>query len=323
MPTITKRGKSYVLNWTDNTGRHRKSLGKITKTQADNIRVAKQIELLTGNNPLSLVPTLEEYAKDYLAWYAKQYPASHSRTYQIIHSHLLPVFGLSPIDQISPRDVEAWKAQRFDCVKSGTVEKELRVFKAMLNQAVKWEMLPRHPFQNVEAPRNTDSKPPRYYTVEEMQAIYKAAPNHRWIWQLMANTGLRRSEALHLKASDIDNEHLNVVSIQGARTKSGKWRVIPLNSAAKVAVKKLGKDYLLPRTNPVSLSRAFANTLERAELDGSLHCLRHTFCSHLVMSGVPLRTVQVLAGHAHFSTTEKYAHLAPDHMKSAVKKIKL
>jgi len=79
------------------------------------------------------------------------------------------------------------------------------------------------------------------------------------------------------------------------------------------------KVFRLPRMAPGSLSRAFDRALERAGLDGSLHCLRHTFCAHLVMAGVPLRTVQLLAGHAHFSTTEKYAHLAPGHLQDAVR----
>jgi hypothetical protein len=42
------------------------------------------------------------------------------------------------------------------------------------------------------------------------------------------------------------------------------------------------------------------------------HVCRHTFCSHLVMRGVPLRVVQVLAGHTSYKTTERYAHLTPE-----------
>lgn len=56
-----------------------------------------------------------------------------------------------------------------------------------------------------------------------------------------------------------------------------------------------------------------------AEPKGSLHCLRHTFRSHLVIAGAPLRTVQKLAGHASFTTTEKYAHLSNDHLSDAIK----
>lgn len=48
----------------------------------------------------------------------------------------------------------------------------------------------------------------------------------------------------------------------------------------------------------------------------------HTFCAHMVMAGVPLRRVQLLAGHADYATTEKrYAHLTPDGDDGAVSKL--
>jgi site-specific recombinase XerD len=53
----------------------------------------------------------------------------------------------------------------------------------------------------------------------------------------------------------------------------------------------------------------------------SIHTLRHTFASHLVMSGVDLTTVQKLLGHASIETTQIYAHLAPDHLRAAMETI--
>jgi len=53
----------------------------------------------------------------------------------------------------------------------------------------------------------------------------------------------------------------------------------------------------------------------------TLHVLRHTFCSHLVMAGVTLRDVQELMGHQSFETALQYAHLAPDHSIQQVNKL--
>ncbi len=64
--------------------------------------------------------------------------------------------------------------------------------------------------------------------------------------------------------------------------------------------------------------------LKKAGLDNhgiNFYTFRHTFCSQLVMSGVDLRTVQKLSGHKDISTTLRYAHLAPDHLKMAVSKL--
>ena len=51
------------------------------------------------------------------------------------------------------------------------------------------------------------------------------------------------------------------------------------------------------------------------------HARRHTFASHAVMSGVPLYTVKQLLGHATAAMTQRYAHLAPDHLASAVARL--
>ncbi|MEK0266148.1 tyrosine-type recombinase/integrase [Stenotrophomonas rhizophila] len=60
-----------------------------------------------------------------------------------------------------------------------------------------------------------------------------------------------------------------------------------------------------------------------AGIGGHLHRLRHTFCAQLVIHGVPLRRVQVLAGHADYAVTEKYyAHLTPDGDNTAVQKLR-
>ena len=53
----------------------------------------------------------------------------------------------------------------------------------------------------------------------------------------------------------------------------------------------------------------------------SIHAMRHTFASQLVMNGVDLPTVQRLMGHTDIQTTMIYAHLAPDHLADAVDKI--
>jgi len=49
------------------------------------------------------------------------------------------------------------------------------------------------------------------------------------------------------------------------------------------------------------------------------HDLRHTFASHLVMKGVPIKTVQEYLGHANLTMTMRYSHLAPSHHREAIR----
>jgi site-specific recombinase XerD len=49
--------------------------------------------------------------------------------------------------------------------------------------------------------------------------------------------------------------------------------------------------------------------IKRLDLPGSLHWLRHTFCTHHVLAGTPIRAVQQLAGHSTIAVTERYCHV--------------
>lgn len=322
MATLTLRGDYWTLNWQDETGRHRKSLGKIgvlSEKDANDILRAKQLELSTGAALLGLnlkrAITFGQYTKEYLFWHRHEYPDSHFRVRQIVADHLMPRFEFTPLDFIQPSQIEQYKRERMDKAATGTVIKELRTLKAIINRAVKERLLNFNPIEHVAAPKDLTSKPHRFYEKKELAAIYQAARGalHAPIWKLYANTGMRRTEGMQLRWRDVGKEGIKILSSDTERTKSGNWREIPLSDGAKTALEAIPRsgEYILPRMAPPSISRAFIKDARRADLDGSLHTLRHTYISHLVRAGVPLRTVQIYAGHAHYSTTEQYAYLQP------------
>jgi integrase len=202
----------------------------------------------------------------------------------------------------------------------------LRTLKAVLRKAMQWGEIDKNPAQYVEAPKSLESEPIVWYTKAELQRLYKM--HHGLTWRLMANTGLRRTEAQQLRWAQVDmrRKQLDVISSAEARTKSGRWRQVPLSAGAFEALKGLkreGQEYVLPQITAESLSRAFLQDVERCGLRGSLHSLRHTYAAHLVMAGVPLRTVQVLMGHASFRTTERYAHIGKDHLRAKARLVSL
>jgi len=345
MATLRPIDGSYVLDWRDRDGvRHRDTLGRVgvfPKKRAE--ALLRQIEIETSPGYLALNPkpvlSLGGFGPVYLAWHANEYPASHYRVAQIVADYLLPEFEHWRLDAIAPKQVDAWKHKRLAAgAKSQTVIKELRTLKAILNKAVEWREITASPIEHVAAPRILDSKPPRYYTAAELGMLYGACratvnggegpqpnPQHAHWWRLYANTGLRRTEGLILKRAWVGQEAMKVLSTEEDRTKSGKWREIPLTVGAQEALDgmPLAGEYVMPRITLPSLSRAFKRDADRGGLDGSLHTLRHTYCSHLVMAGVPLRTVQQLLGHSTIAVTEHYVHLAPGHLAAASRSISL
>lgn len=334
-----------LVTYSPDGKRQRRSLGPISKDDAELILEAARLQERVGR-PLSLPEldqifgkpahrgTLQHFVTtEYLPWRARRFPASQARAEQIWRSHLRPHFQNAPLAAVDGAAVAGYeRKRRAEGASDGTVKKELDLLGAMLRRAVEWGEIDRMPSQPARGVSVKRRKAPVWYTQEQLEHLLTWSPYHGPIWMLMANTGVRRAEALAARWCDIREGRLYVEWRDDSRTKSGTWRSIPLNDRAWEALSYLGTypltrvpgaGHLLPRIAPQSLSRAFKKCAERAGLDGSIHCLRHTFCANLVTRGVPLRTVQLLAGHESMRTTEQYAHLGDDHLASAVARMAL
>jgi integrase len=110
-------------------------------------------------------------------------------------------------------------------------------------------------------------------------------------------------------------------------TKNGERREININKTLKTVLLRLprridgGYVFYDPCTNSPykSVKRSFCTACKKAKItDFHFHDLRHTFASHLVMSGADITTVKELLGHKSLSMTLRYAHLAQAHKAKAV-----
>lgn len=318
MAKLSTRGNYHIISWKDpQTGdRHRESLGKIgviPQSDLDAILKIRNYEESTAARILHHhrrpAPTFGDFAKRYKLWHQGEYPDSTYRVAQIIDDHLIPHFGTTPLNLLSVEQAEEFKTIRRFRVKGSSVAKEIRVLQAVINRAVDLKIIHDNPISIVQPPQQLDSKPHHWYdTTDALRALYEAS-QYGPTWKFMANTGVRRGEAFHLRRLWI-TDAVRIQSTGEERTKAGKWRKIPLSEGARKALEEMADlgMYLLPRMEPSSLSRAFAKDAARAGVGGSLHSLRHTYICRLLLDNVPIRTVQLYAGHAHISTTEKYAY---------------
>lgn len=257
----------------------------------------------------------------YVEWYRAEHPTT-ARTLGYEIRSILETFGSRPIDTIKPVEIEAWKARRLKEVAPETVGKEVRRFKAALRRGMKWGEIDANPFENVSAPRGVRSVAVKFYTADEIKRLSETRRGA--LWRLMACTGIRRGEAVKvLQSRDVVADGavtvLRIESDELGRTKSGRWREIPLNAAALESLMALPDR--IADCHPDTLGDWFREDARSIGLGGSLHRLRHTFCAHLVIAGESLRRVQLLAGHADQKTTELYAHLSPDGASAAVERL--
>lgn len=106
-------------------------------------------------------------------------------------------------------------------------------------------------------------------------------------------------------------------------SKNDEIREIPISDQLMVTLKnqRFKSPYIFARRNGkpfMCIKTAFQNAVKRAGIkDLRFHDLRHTFASHLIMSGVDLMTVKDLLGHKTINMTLRYAHLSLDPQKAS------
>jgi integrase/recombinase XerD len=153
--------------------------------------------------------------------------------------------------------------------------------------------------------------------------------------ELLYATGMRISELVALPASAARRDERMLI----VRGKGGKERLVPLNEAAKAAMRlyasllgevrdlppskwlfpSFGEGGHLTRQHAARELKSLAGAAGLRPAHVSPHVLRHAFASHLLHNGADLRVVQTLLGHADISTTQIYTHVLDDRLKSLVR----
>ena len=165
-------------------------------------------------------------------------------------------------------------------------------------------------------------KLPVVLSPEEVARLLDAAPGLKYKAALSVayGAGLRATEVISLKVSDIDSKRMVIRVEQG---KGGKDRYVMLSPHLLDLLRIWWKaarprGWLFPGRAPAQpittrqLNRACHAAAQMGEINKrvSLHILRHSFATHLLEQKVDVRVVQVLLGHAKLETTTLYTHVA-------------
>jgi site-specific recombinase XerD len=153
----------------------------------------------------------------------------------------------------------------------------------------------------------------------------KRRPVARMCATLMYSCGLRISEALHLKVTDIDSQRM-VVIVRGG--KGNKDRHIPLPRRTLELLRDYWRQhrpktwlFIRPDGRPLA-DHSVRYYLKKARQDAgirkrvSCHTLRHSYATNLMAKGADVRIIQVLLGHRSLKTTTLYLHMTSSVMKS-------
>lgn len=271
--------------------------------------------------------TIEEISEKYLDNFKVEFPSSYE-TQRLSINLFYDFFKKDKILRlINIDDVSNFKKNRLKKVKPKTLNRNLSTLSSLFRFYIE-------NYDNkfiapiIKRVQELDSNPPKFYTERELNYIYNYDNKNAHVWKFIANTGLRISEFYNLKWEYVTNDDITIISSNENRTKSGKYRIIPLNKAAKDALQLFEKndEFVAKRyKSVVSYKNRFARICRNIGLKNKsgVHCLRHTFASHLVFKDVSIRKIQKLLGHASVKTTEGYLHILKEELEKAVNKINL
>jgi site-specific recombinase XerD len=272
--------------------------------------------------------TVKQFFEEYDTWCQGNHKAStYSREKRIFKKFRDFIDGKMALHAVTQRDGERYilYCKRLKN-KETSINIELRTLKAAFKKAIEWKYLKESPFRHVKLLKYT--REIRFIEqLDQIESIFEAIASegkketqriYRLVFALYVYTGARRGEIWKLQWKDIGDD-----AIIFRDRKNYEMLKVPI--VAKLSDVLSEHNRGVGRLIPVTLdqmSRRMKYYLKKAGL-GNLkpHDLRHTFASHLLMSGVPLETVQKLLGHSSIQATQIYTHLTEDHKRQAIHKL--
>lgn len=324
MPTIYKRSTGfYYVTFQKDGKRIYKSTGEKNRLKAT--AVAEKILSCDSDSMV-----FSKFSERLLAYAKATYSPRNVEVYERVLREFLDCLGDRRMIDITPYDIERFKAWRMEKVSPVSVNIDLRTIKAALNRAFDWGLLSKNPCKKTIPVRVPDNSP-AYLNYEDFARLCENI-KQKWLLDIIifaVATGMRQGEILNLRWNEIDLSRriVRVGNKDGFRTKAGKERNVPLNDMALriIAGRERTSKYVFVNTNGEkvrrdTLTKTFKKKIRKLGLEDDLHfhSLRHTFASWMVQRGVPLYHVQKLLGHSSIKITEIYSHLEEDNLRSCV-----
>ncbi len=348
--TIFKRGDVYWYEFVHVGRRYRKSTGVKNQRIAGDIERAFRTALAKGEVGITErkpIPGLRIAMNDFLKWSEQQHtahPSAHRR-YKVSSVALLRFFSDTPLDKITAEEVERFKTARAreyktarskkgrvqtkKRVRPATVNRELACLKALINFAIKSDILIKNPVSGVKFLPENNQQTRVLSHLEECEYFTKASPVLRDIGRLILDTGMRPEEVYTLRPENVD---LIRKTIQVPRGKTAAARrVLTLTSAAAEVLRRrmagIETPYLFPcDTDPNRPIPKVNNAHDRAVKESRipplrLYDLRHTWATRAAMSGIDLVTLAAMLGHSRIQMVLRYAHPTQAHQAKAMEQL--
>lgn len=243
------------------------------------------------------------------------------KTTRLYVAHLVKFFefcGRSPA-RVTPEEIRTYLVYLVEVkgVKSGVYNQLISALRFLFREVVQRGEI----VEDIRCAR-AEKRLPVVLAPEEIRRFFTAIHNfkHRVILMTAYGAGLRISEAVNLRITDIDSQRMVIRIHQGKNKKDRYAKLSPilLDLLRRYWWAARPQDLLFTGrrpTQPISIS-TLQTVCQAAQREAGIpktvspHTLRHSFATHLLEAGTELRVIQVLLGHASPVTTARYARVS-------------
>jgi integrase/recombinase XerC len=255
-------------------------------------------------------------------------------------AYLTSQFDAPPLEAITAMYIRSWLAEmKEEGLTAKSLNRKISALKSFFKYQLKTGVLATSPMATIVTPK-VRKRLPAFVAEVDMETLFAhiefpdnwKGSTERLVLQLFYSTGMRLSELVHLKASQLDPS-LKQLKVVG---KGNKERLLPLgpnllqqlqNYCASRPVKLPGIDNLFTSENGKALQPRMVYTFVKHYLSlvttlqqKSPHILRHSFATHLMNNGADLNAVKELLGHSSLAATQVYTHNTIEKLKEVFKK---
>ncbi len=279
-----------------------------------------------------------KYLSEYLEYlkYQKNYSDETIHSYSIDIEEFLDYINSECINicEVGYDVVKAWLINLDEKKnKSTTVSRKISSLRGFYKYLINNKVIDSNPFSLVSLPKK-ERHLPRFFYYNELEEMFQVpklntalGQRDRLLLEMLYATGVRVSELVNIKVSDINGEEIRVLG------KGNKERIVEFGDYAesilelylKEGYKHLNikkSEYLFLNNRGGKLTTRgvryiLDNIINKTTIDKKIspHMLRHTFATHLLNEGCDLLTVQELLGHESLTATSIYTHITNDRLK--------
>ena len=222
-------------------------------------------------------------------------------------------------------------------LKNSTIARRISAIRTFYNYELSLGKVKSNIFNDIRNPK-IEKKLPNFLSYEELAKIFASIDTDtdtglkkRLIVEMLYATGVRVSELVNIKVSDINKSNKSI-RVMG---KGKKMRIVYFGEYAEEYLNRYltkninkGSKYLFVNANNEKMQIEEVEVMiKKIVKDLALkthvtpHTLRHTFATHLLNSGTDIKTVQELLGHASLNTTGIYTHISNERLKEVYLKV--